>query len=140
MKYSRQRELILETVMENPVHPTADTVYAMVREQEPNISLGTVYRNLNLLAEQGILRRIPMPAASDRFDGRTDSHHHMRCCGCGNLFDLPIAEFAGLEEQLKILRDSRSPATRFCLRGSVLHVLGNICRNKAVEISQKEVD
>ena len=46
MKYSRQRELILETVMENPVHPTADTVYAMVREQEPNISLGTVYRNL----------------------------------------------------------------------------------------------
>ena len=103
MKYSRQRELILETVMENPVHPTADTVYAMVREQEPNISLGTVYRNLNLLAEQGILRRIPMPAASDRFDGRTDSHHHMRCCGCGNLFDLPIAEFAGLEEQLKNL-------------------------------------
>ncbi len=64
MKYSRQRELILETVMENPVHPTADTVYAMVREQEPNISLGTVYRNLNLLAEQGILRRIPMPAAA----------------------------------------------------------------------------
>ena len=60
MKYSRQRELILETVMENPVHPTADTVYAMVREQEPNISLGTVYRNLNLLAEQGILRRIPI--------------------------------------------------------------------------------
>ena len=57
MKYSRQRELILETVMENPVHPTADTVYAMVREQEPNISLGTVYRNLNLLAEQGIDRK-----------------------------------------------------------------------------------
>lgn len=46
MKYSRQRELILETVMENPVHPTADTVYAMVREQEPNISLGTVYPDM----------------------------------------------------------------------------------------------
>lgn len=104
MKYSRQRELILETVMENPVHPTADTVYAMVREQEPNISLGTVYRNLNLLAEQGILRRIPVPAASDRFDGRTDPHHHMRCSGCGNLFDLPITELPGLEEQMKNLQ------------------------------------
>ncbi len=103
MKYSKQRELVLETVMENPIHPTADTVYAMVREQEPNISLGTVYRNLNLLAEQGILRKIPMPAASDRFDGRTDPHYHIRCSGCGQLFDLPLAELAGLDEQLKNL-------------------------------------
>ncbi|MEG0018555.1 MAG: transcriptional repressor, partial [Hydrogenoanaerobacterium sp.] len=50
MKYSRQRELVMNAVVNNPVHPTADYVYSHLREENPNISLGTVYRNLNLLA------------------------------------------------------------------------------------------
>ena len=69
MKYSRQREIILNTVMENPVHPTADMVYSILREENPNISLGTVYRNLNYLAAEGIIRKITMPEGCDRFDG-----------------------------------------------------------------------
>ena len=68
MKYSRQRELILETVQRSDDHPTADTIYTRVRAQDPKVSLGTVYRNLNLLCENGQLLKVPIPGASDRFD------------------------------------------------------------------------
>ena len=77
MKYSKQRELIYEAVLQNPVHPTADNVYTLIREENPNVSLGTVYRNLNLLSDNGLLRKIAMPNAPDRFDGRIDEHYHM---------------------------------------------------------------
>ena len=95
MKYSKQREMILRTVTENPIHPTADKVYEQVRQQCPRISLGTVYRNLNYLSEMGILKKIPMPVGSDRFDGRLDEHYHMICEECGRVFDVecdPLAE------------------------------------------------
>ena len=72
MNYSKQRELVLQAVLENPIHPTADGVYQQVRQQNPRISLGTVYRNLNFLAEMGMIRKISMPVGSDRFDGRLD--------------------------------------------------------------------
>jgi len=58
MKYSRQREHILNTLKENAIHPTADEVYALARRDMPMLSLATVYRNLNLLAENGVIRRI----------------------------------------------------------------------------------
>ncbi len=88
MKYSRQRELILRTVQEHPIHPTADDVYAMLKQTEPNLSLGTVYRNLNFLADHKMIRKILVPNASDRFDGMMDDHHHMLCTQCGEIFDL----------------------------------------------------
>ena len=58
MKYSRQRDLILKALRENVVHPTADFIYTVLKEKEPNLSLATVYRNLNLLANEGIIRKI----------------------------------------------------------------------------------
>ena len=88
MKYSKQRELIYEAVVQNPVHPTADNVYTLIREGNPNVSLGTVYRNLNLLSDNGLLRKIAMPNAPDRFDGRIDEHYHMICRSCGSIFDI----------------------------------------------------
>lgn len=90
MKYSRQRELILEAVCSNPVHPTADAVYEAVRRQEPRISLGTVYRNLNQLAECGKLLKLSMPIGGDRFDGRLDDHPHIVCSGCGAVADVVL--------------------------------------------------
>ncbi len=88
MKYSRQRELILQTVRQYPVHPTADMVYESVRMAEPKISLGTVYRNLNLLAENGTLQKLNMPLGGDRFDGRLDPHSHIICICCGQVCDV----------------------------------------------------
>ena len=88
MKYSRQRESILNSLNEKLDHPTAEMVYNCVKKEQPNISLGTVYRNLNQLVEQGVLRRIATPVSGDRFDIRTDSHAHLLCTRCGKVLDL----------------------------------------------------
>ena len=76
LKYSRQRESIKDYLMHTNAHPTADMVYLHVKEQFPNISLGTVYRNLNLLSDMGEIIKIPTPDGADRFDGRTVPHYH----------------------------------------------------------------
>ena len=88
MKYSRQRELILETVQRSDDHPTADTIYTRVRAQDPKVSLGTVYRNLNLLADIGEALRIPTPDGGDRFDARTNPHYHFYCKCCKRMIDM----------------------------------------------------
>lgn len=100
MKYSRQRELIHHTVLQNAIHPTADMVYTMVRAIEPNISLGTVYRNLNLLSDQGLLKKISVPNASDHFDGRVDDHNHILCEKCGQVFDIDLGDMSILDEKI----------------------------------------
>lgn len=90
MKYSKQRELILTTVRKNVIHPTADQVYSIIRKTMPNISLGTVYRNLNLLAENGDIIKISLPNQSDRFDGTLEPHYHMICNKCNKVFDIKL--------------------------------------------------
>ena len=90
LKYSRQREAIKEYLMSTTEHPTADTVYLHVREEFPNISLGTVYRNLNLLADIGEAIKITTPEGGDRFDGNTDPHYHVVCTACGKVDDLHL--------------------------------------------------
>ena len=100
MKYSRQRELILNTVIRLKGHPTADMVYRALRDELPNISLGTVYRNLRLLSEMGILRRISLPDGADRFDARVDGHDHMVCTRCGRIFDISLGILSGLEQSV----------------------------------------
>lgn len=90
LKYSRQRASIREYLAHTYEHPTADMVYLHVRKEFPNISLGTVYRNLNLLADMGEILKITTPNGGDRFDGRTDPHYHITCCRCGKVFDLEL--------------------------------------------------
>ena len=92
LKYSRQRASIKEYLSNTREHPTAETVYLHVREEFPNISLGTVYRNLNLLADIGEAIKISTPNGGDRFDGRTDPHYHVVCTCCGNVSDLEMSE------------------------------------------------
>ena len=89
-KYSKQRASIKDYLMHTTSHPTADTVYLHIKEEFPNISLGTVYRNLNLLADIGEALRIPTPDGGDRFDGRCEAHYHVVCTNCGNVFDLEM--------------------------------------------------
>lgn len=120
MNYSKQRELVLQTVLENPIHPTAGTVYQQVRRKNPKISLGTVYRNLNVLSEMGMLRKISMPVGSDRFDGRLDDHDHMVCTCCGRVFDLECGALEELDRQILDLQG-------FEVRGRHLLLTG-LCR------------
>ena len=87
LKHSRQRDCIKEFLMGRYDHPTADMVYAHVREEFPHISLGTVYRNLSLLSEIGEIQKIVCDGP-DRFDANTEPHYHFTCTHCGTVEDL----------------------------------------------------
>lgn len=89
-KFSRQRESIKNYLAETNEHPTADMVYMHVREEFPNISLGTVYRNLNVLTECGEAIKITGPDGRDRFDGRVWPHNHFYCTTCRRILDLDL--------------------------------------------------
>lgn len=89
MRYSKKREIILQAVKDNKVHPTADQVYKLVRRENPNVSLGTVYRNLNQLVEMQEVLRLRISGNKDRFDADTKEHYHFICTGCGCFKDLP---------------------------------------------------
>ncbi len=85
---TRQRRIILETVKGLKTHPTADEVFGLVRKRLPRISLGTVYRNLDLLTEQGIIRKLDTAGQQKRFDGDISPHYHIKCVKCGKIDDL----------------------------------------------------
>lgn len=100
MKYSRQRELIYQAVVDNPKHFTADEVFSYLKSDYPNLSLGTVYRNLNQLAQNGQILKIRVSGGGDRFDGRLDQHQHMECRKCGKVYDLESSVFDSLHEEV----------------------------------------
>ena len=90
LKYSRQRESIKNFLMTRCDHPTAETVYRSLQKQFPNISLGTVYRNLALLTELGEIQTISTGSGPDRFDGNAKPHYHFICRQCGAVLDLQM--------------------------------------------------
>ena len=90
LKYSRQRESIKACLMACRDHPTADDIYMRIREEYPNISLGTVYRNLNLLVEIGEIQKLCCGDGADHFDGDITPHYHFVCHRCGVVSDLPM--------------------------------------------------
>jgi len=98
LKYSRQRESIKACLMSRYDHPTADELYMTIRSEFPNISLGTVYRNLNLLVELGEIRKLNYGDGADHFDGEVAPHYHLVCNGCGAVLDLPMEPLAGVNE------------------------------------------
>lgn len=87
-RQTKQREAILEELREATSHPTAVELYEMVRKRLPKISLGTVYRNLERLAEDGSIKKLESGNAQARFDGRREHHWHVRCVRCAGLSDL----------------------------------------------------
>lgn len=90
LKYSRQREVIKECLINRYDHPTADMVYMDVRETFPNISLGTVYRNLQLLTDLGEIQKLNVGDGVDHFDAKTFPHYHFICKECGSVIDLQM--------------------------------------------------
>ena len=95
---TRQRKVILDELRKVTSHPTADTIYEMVRKRLPRISLGTVYRNLEVLAEQGEILKLNVGGARMRFDGNISEHCHIRCVVCGRVDDLPVKPVVTLQE------------------------------------------
>lgn len=89
-RMTRQRQLILDELRSRRDHPTADDIYEAVRLQLPHISLGTVYRNLDVLHRCGAIRKLDMVGSQSRYDGDLQAHAHVRCTQCGRLADAPM--------------------------------------------------
>lgn len=88
MRYSRQRELIEKIIKNRTDHPTADMIYESARELEPNISLGTVYRNLKSLVDDGVIITLETSDKKIHYDGDLSMHSHFICEECGKIIDL----------------------------------------------------
>jgi len=89
-RLTKQRRIILDELCRIKTHPTADEVYEIVRKRIPRISLSTVYRNLEMLAEQGKISKLGIDNERMRFDGNIQEHSHIRCIICGKVDDIPI--------------------------------------------------
>ena len=87
-RYSRKREAILEAIQNTQVHPTADWIYQKLKTTHPDLSLGTVYRNLSFFREQGLIKSVGVVDGQERFDGHTEPHSHFICAQCGAVIDL----------------------------------------------------
>ena len=97
-KYSRQREEIKSYLATRKDHPNADAVYMAMRERIPNISLGTVYRNLTMLVENGEILRLRVGDGVDHFDYDTSPHYHFVCSECGSVIDLDMKNIDSILE------------------------------------------
>lgn len=129
-KHSRQRDAILVYLMSRKDHPTADMVYQNIRNTIPNISLGTVYRNLSLLSESGEITRLSCDGKVDRFDADTRPHYHFMCRKCGCVSDLLIPYADNL---------NREAAKDF--DGTILDhstIFTGYCKNCKEELSHQE--
>ena len=100
MRMTRQRKIILEELQKVNTHPSADEIYEMVRLRLPRISLGTVYRNLEILSELGKIQKIQLSGSLKRFDWNTNKHYHIRCVRCNRVDDAPIAPLNQIEDEL----------------------------------------
>lgn len=96
-RQTQQRMQIYETVRESREHPTAETVYIRLKPSLPHLSLGTVYRNLHQMAQDGKLQELPGPVA--RFDGEVRPHTHFVCEDCGDVLDLELPYSQALDAQ-----------------------------------------
>jgi Fe2+ or Zn2+ uptake regulation protein len=99
-RMTRQRKVILEELLKQNSHPSADEIYQMVRRRMPRISLGTVYRNLEVLASMGKIQKLELSGALKRYDWNTNKHYHIRCLHCDRVDDAPIAPLNQLENDL----------------------------------------
>ena len=100
MRYSKQRELVLQKVEQLCDHPTAEEIFDLAAKECPGLSLGTVYRNLNSLVDAGRVRRVSIPGKADRFDHTLGWHSHLYCNCCGGVVDADVDE----KQVMKLVR------------------------------------
>jgi Fur family peroxide stress response transcriptional regulator len=100
-KFSKQKLAIFNAVKSVACHPTADDIYSWLKPKYPALSLGTVYRNLNMLVEFGEILRLPVAGQSDHFDGNTAPHEHAICRLCGTMFDVDLPELRVLHKKIQ---------------------------------------
>jgi len=98
---TQQRRTILDELGKLTSHPTAEELYRLVRHKLPKISIATVYRNLEILSDEGLIWKMDVAGAQRRFDATTANHYHIRCGECGRVDDVHMAPIATIEETAK---------------------------------------
>ena len=101
LKHSRQREALLELLRSVKNHPTADWLYEELRKSFPKISLATVYRNLNILENNGDIVRLDCGGSAERYDGNPMKHYHFICRNCSSIIDVSFSQKSSLNEFVK---------------------------------------
>lgn len=99
-RMTKQRKMILKVIKNTNTHPTADWIYEQVKKDISNISLGTVYRNLKLLAEMGKIQVLDFGSSYSRFDGNPENHYHFTCDECERVYDLDIPKDNNINKEL----------------------------------------
>jgi Fur family transcriptional regulator, ferric uptake regulator len=94
------RRVILQEIKNMKSHPTADELYEIVRKKVPRVSLGTIYRNLEVLCQEGLIQKIEVGGSQKRFDGHTENHYHFRCLTCGKVEDITQKPLKEIESTL----------------------------------------
>ena len=100
LRMTTQRQVILEELRKLKSHPTAGELCQIVRQRLPRISLGTVYRNLEILSRSGVVLKLDVAGLEMRFDGTVDNHYHVRCLDCGRVADVDMVPVEGLERTI----------------------------------------
>lgn len=121
MRYSKQRESIYDFLYNSKEHPSAEIIYASLKEDIPALSLGTVYRNLKFLEEQGRIQRVASVKNMERYDARVDEHAHFLCDSCGSVIDLDELNLNTLKDSLNLSKDMA--ISKFSLS------INGICKN-----------
>ena len=101
MRFTIQRTLVLEAVKGLRRHISADEVYEIIAKKYPDISRGTVYRNLNLLSDIGEIRKVEIPGGAALYDYLCHDHYHAKCVKCGCVFDVEMEYIRDLENNIR---------------------------------------
>ena len=135
-RMTRQRAVILDELRKLHTHPTADELFKIVRARLPRISLGTVYRNLDLLADTGQILRLEVAGYTKRFDGNLMPHQHVRCIACGRVADvfppLPVPSPEGVAvSSFACILSARIEFDGLCQECMEKECMDRICPDKA---------
>jgi Fur family peroxide stress response transcriptional regulator len=128
LRNSRQRERILALLQQTEIHPTADWLYAQLKQESPRLSLGTIYRNLAILMDQGLVMKIHSGSTFDRFEARVVPHYHLICTQCDEIRDLEMPICRDID-------DRAGKMTDFQIQGHRIEFYGlcSSCRTKTPE-------
>lgn len=128
-RHTIQKELVLNAVRSLRSHVTADEVYSVITRDHPAVGKGTVYRNLNILAEEGEIKKVEIPDGPDRFDFTLAEHYHVECVKCGNIFDVDMEAMPDLMGRIHDSRGIRFLSYDILFRGICPKCQEHQCKN-----------
>jgi len=123
--------VVLETVRSTFEHPTAEWIFKTARKRLPRVGLGTIYRNLKTLVDEGLIREVRSADEAVRYDGNTGEHYHIRCISCGRVSDLPVSVDRAIEQRAQY-------ATNYAIVGHEVEVQGVCPGCQRASLSERE--